>query len=157
MAQACQRRAIVLALLAVLAAGCGGSSAPSRADYGKDVDRICATTDERVRAIQRDTPSTTPELVSVADHLGRAVDDGVTRLEAVQRPDGDDGVRARRWLDELHRQVDQIVKPALADLKDAAGRNDTAAIRRAIGSLQRLDDARVRQLARAAGARICAS
>jgi hypothetical protein len=157
MVQACQRRALVLALLAVLVAGCGGSSAPSRADYGKDVDRICATTDERVRAIQRETPSTTPELVAVADQLGRAVDDGVTRLEAVQRPDGDDGVKARRWLDELHRQVDQIVKPALADLEDAAGRNDTAAIQRAIGRLQRLDDARVRALARAAGARICAS
>jgi hypothetical protein len=157
MPEACQRCVPVLAVVAVLAAACGGSSAPSRASYGKDVDKVCATTDDRVRAIQRDTPTTTPELVALAEELGRAVDDGVSKLEAVERPDGDDGVKARRWLDELQRQVDEIVKPALADLEDAAGRNDAAAIRRAIGRLQRLDGGRVRQLARAAGARVCAS
>src|SRR4051794_29622207 len=139
MPEACQRCAVVLALVALLAAGCGGSTAPSRADYGKDVDRICATTDERVKAIQREAPTTTPELAAFADELGRAVDGGVNELEKVQRPDGDDGVKARRWLDELHRQVDETVKPALADLEDAAARNDNAAIRRAIDSLQRLD------------------
>jgi hypothetical protein len=156
MPAACHR-AVVATVLAGLAAGCGGSAAPSRVDYGKDVDRICATLDDRLRAIQRDTPTTPAEVVTIADELQNAVDDGVGKLKAVERPDGDDGAKARRWLAELQRQVDEVVKPALADLKDAARRNDTAGIRRAIGGLQRLDDAHVRQLARAAGARVCAT
>lgn len=142
-------------LVAVLAAGCGGSSAPSRADYGKDVDRICATLDDRVSAIQSRAPATTDELVAFAEELGRALDDGVRRLAAVQRPAGDDGVKARRWIDELRRQADEVLKPALADLKDAARRNDAAAVQRAVRRIQALDDTGVDRLAREAGARAC--
>jgi hypothetical protein len=151
----CQR-AVLAAIVAVLVAGCGGSSAPSRADYGKDVDKICATLEERVAAIQRDTPTSTDQLIAFADDLGQALDDGVRKLEAVDRPDGDDGVKAKRWLDELQRQADSV-KPALAALKDAARRNDVAAIRRAVQRIQAIDSSRVDALARAAGARGCAT
>jgi hypothetical protein len=143
-------------IVAVLAAGCGGSSAPSRADYGKDVDKICKTLEDRVEAIQRDTPSTTGELVAYADQLARTLDDGVRELKAVERPDGEDGVKAQRWLDELQRQADAI-KPALAALKDAARRKDETAIKRAVARIQAIDSSRVDQLASDAGARGCAT
>ncbi|HEX7298508.1 MAG TPA: hypothetical protein VF257_05845 [Solirubrobacteraceae bacterium] len=147
---------VVLALVLCAAlAGCGGSSAPSRADWGKDVDRICATLDESVRALQRQAPDSTDELVSFADRLGRVVDDGVRKLRAVQRPEGSDGERAKRWLDELGRHDATVVKPALAALEDAAQRRDPAAIRRAVQRIRQADDGRVRALARAAGARGC--
>jgi hypothetical protein len=149
-------RAVPAVIVAAVVAGCGGSSAPSRADYGKDVDKICATLEARVDAIQRNTPTTTDELIAFADDLGKALDDGVRKLEAVERPDGDDGVKAKRWLDELQRQAD-AVKPALAALKDAARRKDVAAIRRAAQRIQSIDSSRVDALARAAGARGCAT
>ncbi len=145
-----------MAIGAVLAAGCGGSSAPSRADYGKDVDKICATLEDRVDAIQRDTPSTTQALVAYADQLVRTLDDGVRELKAVERPDGEDGVKAQRWLDELQRQADAI-KPALAALKEAARRKDEAAIKRAVARIQGIDSSRVDRLASDAGARGCAT
>jgi hypothetical protein len=149
-------RAVPAVIVAVLVAGCGGSSAPSRADYGKDVDKICKTLEDRVDAIQRDTPSTTDELVAYADQLARTLDDGVRELKAVERPDGEDGVKAQRWLDELQRQADAI-KPALAALKDAARRKDEAAIKRAVERIQAIDSSRVDQLASDAGARACAT
>jgi hypothetical protein len=150
------RSAVLLAAaLCVVVAGCGGSTAPSRADWGKDVDRICATLDASVAALQREAPTSTEELVSFADRLGRVIDDGVRRLRAVQRPDGADGEKAKRWLDELARHDEKVVKPALAALKDAAQRKDTAAIQRAVSRIQRVDDRRVTALARQAGARGC--
>jgi hypothetical protein len=146
---------LLAGVLCVTLVGCGGSAAPSRADWGKDVDRICATLDESVAALQRDAPSGTAELVGFADRLRRVIDDGVRKLRAVQRPEGDDGAKAKRWLDELSRHDAKVVKPALAALKEAAKRKDTAAIQRAVERIQRADDTHVKALARAAGARGC--
>jgi hypothetical protein len=146
---------LLAAVLCVALAGCGGSTAPSRADWGKDVDRICATLDDSVAALQRQAPTGTDELGSFADRLGRVIDDGVRRLRAVQRPDGDDGAKAQRWLDALASHDEKVIKPALAELKDAARRRDPAAIQRAVQRIQSADDSRVRALARQAGAREC--
>ena len=136
-------------------AGCGGSSAPTRATYGKKVDKLCSTLDDRVSAIQRKAPTTTDELVAFADDLGRVIDDGVRQLSDVKRPDGADGEKADRWIKELRRQKDEAIKPALAELKDAAREKNTAAIQRAVQHIQQVDEKRVNQLAREAGARSC--
>jgi parvulin-like peptidyl-prolyl isomerase len=153
----CHRAAALLIVVAfaAVAAGCGGSSAPSRATYGKNVDKICATFDDRVSAVQRKAPTTTDELVAFADELGRVIDEGARKLSAVERPDGDDGVKAQRWIDAFKRQVDEQIKPALAELKDAARRKDTAAIQRVAQRIQKVDEKRVNQLAREAGSRSC--
>jgi hypothetical protein len=153
----CHRAAalLIVAAVAVVAGGCGGSSAPTRATYGKNVDKLCATLDDRVSAIQRKAPTTTDELVAFADDLGRVIDDGVRRLSEVKRPEGADGDKADRWIEELTRQKDKAIKPALAELKDAARKKDTAAIQRAVQHIQQVDEKRVNQLAREAGSRSC--
>jgi hypothetical protein len=107
-----------------------------------------------VEAIQKQSPTTVDGIVAYADKLSKTIDDGVRRLKAVQRPDGEDGAKAERWLAELQRQAD-ATRPALAELKDAARRRDTAAIQAAVKRIQNLDDQRVNQLARDAGARVC--
>jgi hypothetical protein len=150
----CHRAVPAAVAIAVLAAGCGGSSAPSRADYGKDVDRICATLEDRVDAINRDKPSTPDELIAFADKLARTLDDGVHKLKAVERPDGVDGAKAQRWLDALQRQADGA-KSALTDLKDAVRKRDAAAAQRAIQRIQGIDSSQVDKLAADAGARGC--
>lgn len=146
---------MVVVALALVGAGCGGSSAPTRATYGKNVDKVCATFDDRVSAIQRKAPKTTDELVAFADELGSVIDEGVAKLSAVERPDGDDGVKAKRWIDAFKRQADEQIKPALAALKDAARSKDAAALQRAAQRIQKVDDTRVNQLARDAGSRTC--
>ena len=157
MPAACQRAAgvMVAVAIAVVAAGCGGSGAPTRATYGKNVDKVCSTFNDRVNALQSKAPKTTGELVAFADELGRVIDDGVAKLSAVERPDGDDGVKAQRWIDAFRHEADDQIKPALAALKDAARRKDTAALQRAAQRIQKVDDTRVSQLARDAGSRIC--
>lgn len=141
--------------LAALAAGCGGSSVPTKATYGKKVDKVCSTLDDRVSAIQKKVPQTTDELVAFADDLQKVIDDGVRQLSEVKRPDGTDGDKAEAWIKELTRQKDEAIKPALADLKKAAQNKDTAAIQRAVKRIQQVDEKKVNQLARDAGARSC--
>jgi hypothetical protein len=148
-------RAAPLLIVAALAAGCGGSSAPTKATYGKDVDKLCATLDDRVSAIQKKAPTTTDELVAFADDLQKVIDDGVRQLSEVKRPDGADGDKAEAWIKELTRQKDQAIKPALAELKKAAQSKDTAAIQRAVKRIQEVDEKKVNQLAREAGSRSC--
>jgi hypothetical protein len=153
----CHRAAglLVVLALAAIAAGCGGSSAPSKATYGKDVDKLCSTLDDRVSAIQKKAPSTTDELVDFADDLEKVIDDGVKQLDDVERPDGKDGEKAEAWIKELTKQKDEAIKPALEELKKAARSKDTAAIQRAVQRIQRVDEKKVNQLAREAGARSC--
>jgi hypothetical protein len=153
----CHRAAGLLVVLAIaaIAAGCGGSSAPSKATYGKDVDKLCSTLDDRVSAIQKKSPSTTDELVDFADDLEKVIDDGVKQLGEVERPDGKDGEAADAWIKELTKQKDEAIKPALEELKKAAKSKDTAAIQRAVQRIQRVDEKKVNQLAREAGARSC--
>jgi alanyl-tRNA synthetase len=137
---------LIVVALAAIASGCGGSSAPSRATYGKKVDKLCTTLDDRVSAIQKKAPQTTDELVAFADRLQKVLDDVVRQLSEVERPDGADGDKA-----------DQAIKPALADLKKAAQTKDTAAIQRAVKRIQQVDEKKVDQLAQDAGARSCGS
>jgi hypothetical protein len=152
----CHRAAALPVVLAIAAiAGCGGSSAPSKATYGKDVDKLCSTLDDRVSAIQKKAPSTTDELVDFADDLEKVIDDGVKQLDDVERPDGKDGEKAEAWIKELTKQKDEAIKPALEELKKAAQSKDTAAIQRAVQRIQRVDEKKVNQLAREAGARSC--
>src|SRR3954464_13564113 len=129
----CHRAAGVLLVVAlgVIAGGCGGSSAPSRASYGKEVDRLCATLDDRVSAIQRKAPQTTDELVAFADDLQKALDEGVREVAEVERPDGDDGDKADAWISALTREKDQAIKPALTDLKKGAQTKVPAPLHRA--------------------------
>jgi hypothetical protein len=153
----CHRAAgllIVLALVA-LVTGCGGSSAPSKATYGKNVDKLCSTLDDRVSAIQKKAPTTTDELVKFADDLEQVIEDGVNQLDDVERPDGADGKKAEAWIKELTKQKDEAIKPALEELKKAAKSKDTAAIQRAVQRIQQVDEKKVNQLAREAGARSC--
>jgi GTP1/Obg family GTP-binding protein len=153
----CHRAAglLVLLALAAIATGCGGSSAPTKATYGKDVDKLCDTLDDRVSAIQRQAPKTTDDLVKFADDLEKVIDDGVSQLDDVERPDGDDGKKAEAWINELRKQNDQAIKPALEELKKAAQKKDTAAIQRAVQRIQQVDEKKVNELAREAGARSC--
>ena len=141
--------------LAGVVGGCGGSSAPSKATYGKNVDKLCSTLDDRVSAIQKQAPTTTDELVKFADDLEKVIDDGVNQLDDVERPDGDDGKKAEAWIKELTKQKDEAIKPALEELKTAAQKKDTAAIQRAVQRIQQVDEKKVNQLAREAGARSC--
>ena len=74
---------LMVVALAALATGCGGSSAPTKATYGKKVDKLCTTLDDRVSAIQKKAPQTTDELVAFADSLQKVLDVKAPEIQAI--------------------------------------------------------------------------
>lgn len=143
------------AVVALAVAGCGGSAAPTRATYSKEIDKVCLDTQDRVKALQGFRRGSNDDVARIVRDLSRTLDEGVAKLRAVQRPDGNDGAKAVRWLDALERQNDEVVEPALAELAAAAQRGDLAAQRRAAAKVEASNSARVDALSRAAGAREC--
>ena len=105
MGAGCHRAAglLVVVALAAIASGCGGSSAPTKATYGKNVDKLCATLDDRVSAIQKKAPQTTDELVAFADELQKVIDDGVASSARSSGPTAPTARRPSAWIKELTR------------------------------------------------------
>lgn len=148
-----------LAALAVLVAGCGssGDQAPTKAEYSRNVSRVCAQLEQQTNAASQGSPTTPQQVAAFADRLSKVLDKGVHSVENVKRPDGKDGEKAKAYVDELKKQVDTELKPALDDLKQAAQKNDKAGVQAAAAKIRAIDSSKTKQLARAAGADGCAS
>lgn len=148
----------LLAAAALLVAGCGGGDkAPTKAQYGRNASRVCAQLEKKTNDAAQGSPTTPDQIAAYADRLARVLDDGVQSLDNVQRPDGKDGDAAKAYVDELRKQIDGQVKPALTDLKNAAKKRDTAGVQAAARRIRALDNSKIKQLARQAGATGCAS
>ena len=95
----------------------------------------------RQRRSRSKAPKTTDELVAFADELEKVIDDGVRQLSAVKRPDGADGDKAERWINELTRQKDRgRSSPRSPSSRRRRRRKDTAAIQRAVKRIQQVDE-----------------
>jgi hypothetical protein len=146
------------AVIAMVLAGCGGGSgAPTRAAYGRNASRLCAQLTQQVNEAQGGTPKTTAAIAAYADRVARVLSRGVQSIDNVERPDGRDGERAKAYVDELRRQVDDDIRPALKDLKAAAQRGDRTGVQAAIRRIRTVDSTKLKRLARQAGASGCAS
>jgi formate dehydrogenase maturation protein FdhE len=154
-----RRRATApIAAVALLLAGCGGSGgAPTRAEYARNADRLCVQLEQQVSAAERGSPTSAAEIGAYADRVARALSRGVQALDNVRRPDGRDGAKAKAYIDELRRQVDDEARPALRELKAAAARGDKAGVQAAVQRLRTVDSSKLDRLARAVGADGCVS
>jgi hypothetical protein len=148
--------AALVAVLSVVLAGCGGGGgAPTRAEYGRNADRLCTQLEQQVNEAESGSPSSAAEIGAYADRVARALSRGVQAIDNVRRPDGKDGVKAKAYVDELRRQVDTEARPALQALKAAAARGDKAGVQAAVQRLRTVDSSKLNRLARAAGAEGC--
>jgi predicted NBD/HSP70 family sugar kinase len=148
---------VLLAATVLLAAGCGGGDkAPTKAQYGQNASRVCNQLEQKTNAAAAGSPTTPAQISAYADRVAKALDDGVQALDNVQRPAGQDGKNAKAYVDELRKQIDTEIKPALTQLKAAAAKKDTAAVQAAAQKIRAVDDTRIKALARAAGATGCA-
>jgi DNA integrity scanning protein DisA with diadenylate cyclase activity len=153
------RSAAALAATAGLAlTGCGGGSgAPTKAEYGRNADRLCAQLNQQVNEAESGAPTSAAAIAAYADRVARVLSRGVQAIDNIQRPDGADGRRAKAYVDELRRQVDTEARPTLRDLKAAALRGDKAGVQAAVRRLRSVDSSRLNRLARAVGADGCAT
>jgi hypothetical protein len=155
------RSSLVLAILLLAAASfvaaCGGGDdAPSRAEFAKNADAICADVEKDINTLDKVNPETPAELSNLIDQLKSKFNDGVQRLADLDRPDGDDGKTADEFVTALQSEFKGQAIPALDELETAAKEKDRVKLRAAARKLDALEDSRSEDLARKLGAKKCA-
>ena len=146
--------AAVLAGLALVATACGGG--PSKADFVKEANAVCTDLEKSLEKLGESNPESADELAQTVDDLQKEVDAGITRLKDIELPGGEDGDKAKAFVDEFSTQVEDEIQPAFADLKKGAQEQDQKLLSDAAQQLQSIDSEKADKLAREAGANECA-
>ena len=153
-----KRTLVAVPLAAALAAaGCGGGSdAPSKEEFAKKADAICADLEKESNALGKSNPTSVSAIADFAAKARTTAEDGVKRINDLEVPSGSDGDKAKQWQQAITADAEQKLIPALDELEKAAKANDTKAVVAAAGKLQKLDSSKTDQLAREIGATGCA-
>jgi methyl-accepting chemotaxis protein len=148
---------LVLAIptsLLLAAAGCGGEDAPTQAEYAEQVERICSEQQEKLQGLEE--PGSVEDIPRFADEIGTTVRETTTRIERVERPSGEAGDQAERFVGALRGDVDRQFSPRLQQMKSAAESGNQRRVLEAVEQLQAIETPRTDQLARDIGAEGCA-
>jgi hypothetical protein len=155
-----RNHAVLFALLAAIAAGllagCGGSDSPSKQDFAEKADKICTDVENRVNELNKANPQSISDLTRFIDQLKAAVDDGINRLQDLDRPEGQTGATAKQFTDTLDSEYENQVLPALDQLEKAVVDRDKKALKAASKRLQGVKDTKSNELATQLGAKKCA-
>jgi hypothetical protein len=157
--EAQRRRPRLAALAAVVAvavgaAGCGDDG-PSREEYARQADRVCAEIDREVRRVGQVRPRNIQEVVQIVNRLQSTVGRGIDRLRRLERPAGEDGETAQRFVGALDQEFRGQLVPAFDSLRASARRRDARGVQRALTRLRRLSSEESERYARQLGARAC--
>jgi hypothetical protein len=144
------RRASPPLLAIVLAAGCGGGGSHGQRlthdQYAAKADAICGKYKQKTDALSR--PATLSDLADVSDQVLPLLHDARGELHALRPPQNEEAT-ANAWLDEFDVIIDDVQK-----IRDAAKKNDTAAVQAAAGpALQH--DQHANDLATQLGMTVC--
>jgi hypothetical protein len=148
--------AVLLAALGLPACG-GDDEGVSREDYADQVDRVCRQTERELNDLDVRGARTSAEVTTLIDDVIVKSRAAVDRLGALERPGGDAGETAERFVDTLQREFDERALPALEDLKKAIRTGDRAAAADAADRLSGLENAESDRFARELGADSCAA
>jgi hypothetical protein len=141
-------------LLALVPVACGGSDAPSKGEFVKSAEQICADAAKQLNDLGK---ATTPE--EVADQLDQVIDEtqkSVDDLSDLERPEGDAGEDAKKFVDALESDIEDKGIPALEKLRDAIKDKDTKAAQQAYQELAAIETTGSDKLAKQLGADGCA-
>lgn len=134
----------------------GGGATPAGGQFAAQANAICFAAKEQIVAVQRRTPDEPEDLRGGLEQLGAVLKDASDRLAELERPDGDAGEVAERYVEDLARRTERT--PELIDtIVRAVETQDTEAVEQAT---RRLDAFAARgetaDLARRLGATECA-
>jgi hypothetical protein len=142
-------------LLALVPVACGGSDdAPSRAEFVKNAEQICADAAKQLNDLGK---ATTPD--EVADQLDKVIDEtqkSVDDLKGLEQPEGDAGEAAKKFVDALEADIEDEGIPALEKLRDAIKDKDTKGAQQAYQELAAIQTSDSDKLAKQLGANGCA-
>jgi CHASE3 domain sensor protein len=149
---------LAILLVSLGLAACGGDddsgSAPTKAEYANNADKICQNTQKELQSIGNGAKS--PDEVAnaidkVIDKSKNAADD----LVALDRPDGKDGEAAKEFSEGFKSELNDKIVPALEDLQAALKKKDVQAVQTAAAKLQKLETSKSDKAARELGATAC--
>jgi hypothetical protein len=139
-------------------AACGGDddsgSAPTKAEFARNADQICKSTEKELEGIGKDAGS--PD--EVADAIDKTIDKAqkaADDLVALERPEGDAGQTAEDFSEGFKSELNNQIVPAMEDLRDALKKKDVAGVQAAAKKLQSLETSKSDNAARELGATAC--
>jgi hypothetical protein len=149
--------ALTLLLLALAVVACGGGGdAPSKADFAKEVEKICNDTKRQLRDIGGNGAATRDEVADAVDKVIEKSQKSVDDMKGLELPEGDARATAEKFVDATESEVEDKGIPALEDLRDALKANDQRAMHRAVKKLQSIESSDSTKYARQLGAVGCA-
>ncbi|MBD0281620.1 MAG: hypothetical protein ICV69_05435 [Thermoleophilaceae bacterium] len=143
-------------VVAVAVLGLGACDGVSEDTYAERVGEVCVDIEREVTQLQSTSAETPGEIAAVIDDVIRQSRDALRRVKEIERPDGDAGADADRFVKTLEREVEEVAIPALEALRDAVVRRDQEAAAEAGARLQQLESSESDRLARDLGAEACA-
>lgn len=154
--------ALLLAALVLPACDGGGDDGDggdrvSREDYAQQVSEVCADVERELSELSIADPETSAEVSDVFDEVIAKSRAALNRLKALERPSGDAGETADRFVETLEREFEAELFPPLEDLGDAIRNGDREAAANAAERLSRLENTESDRFARELGADACAS
>lgn len=146
---------ILLCMLAFGLAACGGDDAPSKEDFAEQANEICRDAERALDNVGEDAESP-DEIANAVDQVIDESRNAVDELADLERPDGDDGETAERFVNATRREIEDEGIPALEDLRDAVRSEDQQAAQEAAQRLQEVQTDESNKAARELGADACA-
>jgi len=149
---------LALVLAALIPAACGGDDdGVSRDVYAKRVNKVCDDAERQLRKLDIGSAETSAEVGALIDDVIAKSRAAVDRLKALERPSGDAGDTADRFVATLEREFAGDALPALDDLKAAIRSGDRGAAADAAERLSELENTESDRFARQLGAEACAA
>jgi hypothetical protein len=149
---------LAVLLVSLGLAACGGDdesgSAPSKAEFANNAEKICRDTEKELENIGNGAES--PDDVAAAidkviDKSQQAADD----LVALERPEGQNGEKAQEFSEGFKSELDDDIVPALEDLQAALKKKDVQGVQDAANKLKELETSKSDKAARELGATAC--
>jgi CHASE3 domain sensor protein len=141
--------------LGLVACGDDGGSAPSRAEFAKDAEKICKETEKELESFGQNinSPEEAADAIDkVIEQARKAADD----LADLDRPEGDTGETATKFAESFRTELEDKLIPALEALKRAIRDKDPQAMQEAASKLQGLEASESDRYARELGINACA-
>ena len=149
---------LALLLVSVGLAACGGDddsgSAPSKAEFANNAEKICRDTEKELESIG-DGANSPDEVANAIDQVIEKGQKAADDLVALERPDGEAGQTAEEFSEGFQSELNDQIVPALEDLQAALKKKDVQAVQAAAKKLQDLETSKSDRAARELGATAC--